>query len=239
MHCSLPALIPLPLHQDYTVTPPDSNLILHSYFRSSASYRVRIALNLKQIPYDYTAIHLLRDGGEQLQPRFRSLNPQSLVPVLQDQDTTISQSLAILEYLEETYPAIALLPSNRADRAYVRQIALAIACEIHPLNNLRVLKHLSKNLNISDEQKNQWIGHWISLGFEGLEELLGNSQRRGSFCFGDSPTFADCCLIPQMYNAQRFNVDLTGFPTLLRIADTCNALDAFRNAAPNQQPDTQ
>lgn len=221
------------------MTTESSNRILYGYFRSSASYRVRIALNLKGLRYDYAAIHLLRNGGEQFQPRFTTLNPLALVPVLRDQDLTLSQSLTIIEYLEETYPQVPLLPYARGDRAHVRQLAQTIACEIHPLNNLRVLNYLTAQLGLSAEQKQQWIAHWIETGFSALEQQLGGSPRRGRFCFGDTPTLADCCLIPQLFNARRFNLDLSAFPTLLAIAQACDGIAAFRDAAPDAQPDRE
>ncbi len=210
---------------------------LYSYFRSSASYRVRIALHLKGLSYDTVPVHLLNNGGEQYAPAFSALNPQSLVPVLEEEGRHITQSLAILEYLEERFPTPALLPAGLPDRAHVREIALAIACDIHPLNNLRVLRMLKQELGLSEEIKQQWIQHWIALGFGALEKQLAASSRRGRFCFGDTPTIADCCLIPQIFNARRFNVDMTPYPTLAAIEEACSALDAFQLAQPSAQPD--
>jgi maleylpyruvate isomerase len=213
--------------------------VLHNYFRSSSSYRVRIALHLKGLPYEYAAVHLNRDGGEQLQPAFRTLNPQALVPVLSENGIDISQSLAILEYLEEKYPQVPLLPESIEDRAHVRQLSLAVACEIHPLNNLRVLKFLTGRLGLSDDAKNTWIRHWIETGLSALEAELARSPRRGKFCFGDTPTFADICLVPQIFNAQRFNVDLGNYPTLLAIDAECQKRPAFQDAHPARQPDSE
>lgn len=213
--------------------------ILHNYFRSSSSYRVRIALGLKGIPYEYAAVHLNRNGGEQFQPMFKALNPHSLVPVLDDDSTQVIQSLAILEYLEEKYPQVPLLPAAIDDRAYVRQIAQLIACEIHPINNLRVLKYLTGPMGLAEEKKGEWAKHWISLGLRGLEDELSASQRRGMFCFGDRPTIADCCLVPQLFNAQRFGVALDDYPTLQRIDAECAKIPAFQSAHPSVQPDAE
>ncbi|SNS67874.1 maleylacetoacetate isomerase [Noviherbaspirillum humi] len=217
----------------------NDNRILHNYFRSSSSYRVRIALNLKGLPYTYAAVHLNRNGGEQFQDPFKALNPQALVPVLSDGGLHISQSLAILEYLEEKYPEVPLLPKSIEDRAYVRQLGLAIACEIHPINNLRVLKYLTGPLGLPEEAKNQWTRHWINLGLEAIEAELARSPKRGRFCFGDTPTLADICLVPQMFNAARFGVDLSRYPTLSAIDAECNKLPAFQQAHPGKQVDSE
>lgn len=218
---------------------------LYGYFRSSASYRVRIALNLKGLEAEQVAVHLVKNGGEQLSEQFRALNPDALVPALVDTDTeggheiVLSQSLAIMEYLDEKYPTPSLLPGNASDRAQVRSLALSIACEIHPLSNLRVLKYLSATLGISDAQKIAWYQHWCLVGLSALEKKLATSTRTGDFCFGDTPTMADCCLIPQIFNAQRFNCDLFGMPSLLRINQRCLELDAFSKALPQNQPDAE
>ncbi|ACC69500.1 maleylacetoacetate isomerase [Paraburkholderia phymatum] len=212
---------------------------LYSYFRSSASYRVRIALNLKNLPYEYVPVHLLRDGGEQFKPEYRKLNHDAIVPTLVDNGHVITQSLAIIEYLEETHPEPALLPSKPADRAYVRSIVQQLACEIHPLNNLRVLKYLKRTVGVSDEVKDAWYHHWISSGFAALEEYLVADGRAGMLCFGDTPTIADICLVPQVFNASRFNVDLSPYPTIRRICDYANSLDAFARAEPSVQPDAE
>jgi maleylpyruvate isomerase len=212
---------------------------LYSYFRSSAAYRVRIALNLKNLPYDYAPIHLLRDGGEQLKPAYRSLNPDAILPTLVDGDNVLQQSLAIIEYLEETHPEPPLLPKSPADRAYVRSVALQVACEIHPLNNLRVLKYLKHTVGADDATRDAWYRHWIESGFATLEEHLAGDSRTGKLCFGDTPTLADACLVPQVFNAQRFKIDVTQFPTILRIHDHASQLDAFVRAAPGVQPDAE
>jgi len=214
---------------------------LYSYFRSSASYRVRIALNLKGLPYETVAVHLLKNGGEQFTDAYRHLNPNALVPSLVDDSTdeahALTQSLAIIEYLEETHPTPPLLPDNALDRAYVRSIALSIACEIHPLNNLRVLRYLVHVLKVSEDDKNAWYRHWCEQGLAAIETVLFRDPRVGKFCFGDTPTLADCCVVPQIANAQRLNCDLSQMPALLRINDACKALDAFARAAPDNQPD--
>jgi maleylpyruvate isomerase len=213
---------------------------LYSYFRSSASYRVRIALNLKNLSYEYVPVHLVRDGGEQLKPEYRKVNPDAIVPTfVDDEQHAIQQSLAIIEYLEETHPEPPLLPKSPVDRAHVRSLALQIACEIHPLNNLRVLKYLKRTLNVDDAAKDAWYRHWVEAGFETLEARLAGDSRTGKLCFGDTPTFADLFLVPQIYNAQRFNVDTTRFPTIQRIHDYAAQLDAFARAAPGAQPDSE
>jgi maleylpyruvate isomerase len=214
-------------------------LKLYSYFRSSAAYRVRIALNLKGLDYEYAPVHLLRDGGQQLKPEYRELNPDGIVPTLIDGDDVLNQSLAIIEYLEETHPEPPLLPRAPADRAFVRSIALAVACEIHPLDNLRVLKYLKHQVKAPDEVKDAWYAHWVESGFEALEKRLSADKRVGAFCFGDTPTVADLCLVPQVFNARRFKIDLGSFPTIERIADHADTLDAFQRAAPAQQPDAE
>jgi maleylpyruvate isomerase len=213
--------------------------VLHNYFRSSSAYRVRIALNLKGLGYDYASVHLNRNGGEQFGAPFVALNPQQLVPVLSEQGINISQSLAIIEYLDEQYPQQPLLPGSAADRAYVRQLSLAMACDIHPLNNLRVLKYISGPMAQPDEVKQAWIEHWTVAGLDALEQELARAPQRGRFCFGDTPTMADCCLVPQLFNAQRFNIDLTPYPMLLAIDEQCQLLEAFVLAHPARQPDAE
>ncbi|OZI71149.1 maleylacetoacetate isomerase [Bordetella genomosp. 12] len=212
---------------------------LYSYFRSSAAYRVRIALNLKGLPYDYQPVHLLKDGGQQLGADYLSLNPSALVPTLVDGDQAIGQSLAIIEYLDETHPQPALLPATPLARARVRAIALNIACDIHPLNNLRVLKYLKHDLKVEEEAKNAWYRHWVDTGLSALEAMLAQSPETGRFCHGDTPTLADVCLVPQVFNARRFGCDLSAMPTILRIEQACSALPAFQNAAPENQPDAE
>jgi maleylpyruvate isomerase len=212
---------------------------LYSYFRSSAAYRVRIALNLKGLAYEYAPIHLLRDGGQQLKPEYRELNPDGIVPTFIDGHDVLTQSLAIIEYLEETHPEPALLPGTPLDRAFIRSVALQIACEIHPVDNLRVLKYLKHTLKVGDEAKDAWYRHWLESGFESLEKRLANDSRVGKLCFGDTPTLADLCLVPQVYNARRFNIDVSRYPTIERIADHAGQIDAFARAAPGQQPDAE
>jgi len=212
---------------------------LYTYFRSSASYRVRIGLNLKSIPWDPHFVHLTRDGGAQHDPDFLALNPEQLVPVLCDGEQALSQSLAILEYLEESYPAPPLLPARPADRAWVRALALQIGCEIHPLNNLRVLQYLEHTVGVTPAQKQSWVAHWISTGFTALETRLAADHRSGLCCFGDTPTIADCFLVPQMFNARRFGVALDAHPALCRIDAHLAGLQAFRDSAPDRQPDAQ
>lgn len=216
---------------------------LYSYFRSSASYRVRIALNLKGLPFETVSVHLVRNGGEQFSPEYRSLNPDALVPVLLDEiggeQRALTQSLAIIEYLEETHPIPPLLPANALDRAYVRGLALSIACDIHPLNNLRVLRYLVRKLKVSEEDKNAWYRHWCVQGLTAIETTLASDARTGRFCYGDAPTLADCCLVPQVANARRLACDLSAMPTILRINDACLSLDAFARAAPENQPDAE
>jgi maleylpyruvate isomerase len=212
---------------------------LYSYFRSSASYRVRIALNLKNLPYEYVPVHLLRDGGEQLKPEYRRLNPDAIVPTLVDGDDVFTQSLAIIEWLDETHREPPLLPAAPRDRAYVRSIALQIACEIHPLDNLRVLKYLKHTAAIGEEAKNAWYRHWVESGFATLETRLAGDARTGKLCFGDTPTLADACLIPQVFNAQRFKIDTAPYPVIHRIYEHAMTLDAFQRAAPDVQPDAE
>jgi len=214
-----------------------TDVVLYSYWRSSASYRVRAALNLKQIEYRIEPVHLVRDGGEQRRPEYLSLNPQGLVPLLLDGPRRISQSLAIIEYLDETRPEPALLPADPAGRARVRSLAQVIACEVSPLQNLRVLNYLSEDLGVSDEQRQAWIQRWIRLGFETLETRLATDHETGEFCHRDHPGMADVVLIPQIFNGLRFGCDLTPYPTLQRINAACLDMDAFKRAAPEAQPD--
>lgn len=213
--------------------------VLFNYFRSSSSYRVRIALNLKGLPYHYVPVHLNRDGGEQFRSGFKAMNPQGLVPVLSDGGFNVSQSLAILEYLDEKYSDPPLLPAAIEDRAYVRQLALSIACEIHPLANLRVLKFITGSMGLAEDAKMNWIRHWTEMGLSALEEEVSRSGKTGRFCFGDTPTIADCCLAPQLFNAQRFGIDLAAYPTLVKIDAECQKLPEFQNAHPSRQPDAE
>lgn len=212
---------------------------LYTYFRSSAAYRVRIALHLKGLPYEAVPVHLVRNGGEHRQPDYLALNPAGLVPALQDRGQVLTQSLAIIEYLDETHPAPALLPGDALNRARIRALAQAIACDIHPINNLRVLQYLSRELGASDEQKNAWYRHWVESGLAAVEAMLQQQPRSGRFCVGDTPTLADICLVPQVFNARRFNCNTAHIPTVMRIVDACEALEAFRRAAPANQPDAE
>lgn len=209
---------------------------LYGYFRSSAAYRVRIALNLKGLTAEHCAIHLVKNGGEQHSAAYRLLHPSALVPALQEDDAFIlTQSISILEYLEEKFSQVALLPEDLQQRALIRAFCQSIACDIHPLNNLRVLQYLSNTLQVSDEQKSAWYQHWVAVGFHSLEAQLQHSN--GQFCFGQQASFADCCLIPQVYNALRFNIDLSTFPKIQSIYTHCNRLTEFQNAAPEAQSD--
>ncbi len=212
---------------------------LYSYFRSSASFRVRIALALKGLDYDYTPVHLVQGGGQQFTAEFKAMNPAALVPVLDDEGTVLTQSLAIIEYLEETRPEPPLLPGDAASRARVRAIALSIACEIHPLNNLRVLGYLNKTLGVAEEQRNAWYRHWVETGLATVEAMLAGDPRTGSFCHGDAPTLADVLLVPQIFNAQRFDCRLDHVPTVMRIHRHCLTLPAFAESVPALQPDAE
>jgi maleylacetoacetate isomerase len=212
---------------------------LYTFFRSSASYRVRIAINLKALNCEQVPIHLRRGGGEQFSATYKAINPQALVPALEDAGRILTQSLAIMEYLEERYPKPPLLPADPADRALVRSMAFIIACEVHPIQNLRVLVHLKNNLKQSEDDLNLWARHWIDLGLSAFEQIVVSSPKRGKFCFGDTPTLADICLVPQLANARRFGCDLSAYPTLLQIEKACNALPAFADAAPEKQPDAE
>ncbi len=210
---------------------------LFGYFRSSAAYRVRIALNLKGLTADQAFIHLRR--GEQNEAAYREINPSALVPALEHEGEVFSQSLAIIEYLEELRPQPPLLPTGAGDRAYVRSIALAIACDIHPLNNLRVLNYLKGGMGLDQAQVDHWYAHWIRAGFSELEALLSKAPRAGTYCYGEVPSLADVCLIPQMYNAERMKCDLGSYPTLCRITAAARRLPAFEAAAPDRQPDAE
>lgn len=212
------------------------SLQLYSYWRSSAAYRVRIGLNLKGLRYDTVPVHLVRDGGQQHSDEYRAINPQELVPALRHGTRTIRQSLAILEYLDEAWPNVPLLPVTARDRARVRAMALLVACDIHPLNNLRVLRYFENTWNVPQAERDAWVRHWIEQGFGALEELL-DEPATGAYCHGDVPGIADCCLVPQVYNARRFGVDITAFPHIARIEATCLALPAFADARPEAQPD--
>jgi len=222
---------------------------LHNYFRSSASFRVRIALNLKGLSFDYIPVHIAR--GDHKLPEYSAKSTDRLVPLLEIEDgggvDRLSQSMAIIEYLDETHPQAALLPATPKDRARVRALAQSIACEIHPLNNLRVLKYLVRELKVSDDDKNTWYRHWVReglLSFERqLEQLAGLRQSEGQvpsvYCWGTTPTLADCCLVPQIFNAQRFNVDFSNLPLTMAAFEQCMKLPAFIDAQPTNCPDNE
>lgn len=209
---------------------------LYTYFRSSAAFRVRIALNLKGLDYQPTFVHLAK--GEHRKPEYAAVNPQALVPTLAENGRLLTQSLAILEFLEETHPQPPLLPQDPFARARVRSLALLIACEIHPLNNLRTLRHLKNSLGQSEEQVNSWYRHWVADGLAKLEAELQNPGT-GHFCHGQTPTIADCCLVPQIFNAKRYQCELGPYPAVMRVFDACMQLDAFVRAQPDKQPDAE
>ena len=210
-----------------------TGLVLHAYWRSGASYRARIGLNLKGLAYEVRPVNLLK--GEQSAGDYRAIDPQGLLPALEADGTVLVQSLAILEWLEETFPAPPLLPGGAADRALVRGMAAMVACDVQPLNNLRVLRAIRRELSASEDQVVAWQHHWIAEGFAGLERLI---ERHGAgFCFGDAPTLADCCLVPQVYAARRVGAPMADFPRIAAVADRCNGLDPFARAHPDRQPD--
>lgn len=210
---------------------------LYGYWRSSAAYRIRIALHFKGLEARHHGIHLRR--GEQRAADYRKRNPMGRVPTLVDGSETYTQSLAILEYLEECYPQPALLPSDAPGRARVRALADVVACDIHPLNNFSVLNYLEGILHIEPDERMRWYRHWIGVGFTALERLLCDDPRTGTYAHGERPTLADLCLVPQVYNARRFDCDLEGYPTIRRIDAACRALEPFRQAAPEVQPDAE
>ena len=210
-------------------------LKLYSYFRSSAAYRCRIALNLKGLAHETEFVHLIKDGGQHTRPAYRALNPQALLPTLEHDGKVITQSLAIIEYLDEVQQQPPLLPGDAGERARIRAFALAIACDIHPLNNLRALNYLKGPLAQDQAAVDTWYRHWVETGLAACEALL--PAGRGRFCFGDQPTLADTCLIPQLYNARRFKADLSALPRLVAVEEACSVLPAFAQAAPEVQPD--
>lgn len=212
-------------------------LQLNTYFRSTAAYRVRIALNLKGIEHELVPVHLVNNGGEHKAAEYLARNPEGLVPSLETQGQVLAQSMAILEYLEEVYPQPPLLPNEPLERAYVRGLAQSICSDIHPLNNLRVLQYLSGQLEVSDAQKQAWYEHWIASGFSAIETRLAQNPKTGFCCFGDTPTMADAFLIPQVYNAQRFDCPMGDYPTIERINKHCLSLQAFAKASPERQAD--
>lgn len=208
---------------------------LYNYFRSSASFRVRIALALKGLPYEYVPVHLVK--GEQTKPPYQAMSPAGLVPTLVlDSQEALSQSMAIMEYLDEVHPAPPLLPADALGRARVRSLAQSIACEIHPLNNLRVLRYLVRTLKVDEDAKNTWYRHWVRSGLEAFERELAQLPA-GAYCYGDTPTLADCCLVPQIFNGRRFDVDFSGLTRTMAAFDACMALPAFREAQPSSCPD--
>ncbi len=210
---------------------------LHTYWRSSCSYRVRIALNLKGLQYESAPVHLVRNGGEQYARQYLVMNPQGLVPTLEHDSLAISQSVAIIEYLEESFAEPALLPADAPGRARVRALALLVACEIQPLNNLGTVNFLGNTMEVDDGARLAWVRHWVHKGFSALEQRLSSEGQTGQFCHGDTPGLADICLVPQIYNAERFECNLEAFPTIMRINAACKALEAFQRAAPEVQPD--
>jgi maleylacetoacetate isomerase len=219
-------------------TDGSANPVLYSYWRSSSAYRVRIALNLKGIEYRQEAVHLVREGGEQYRPEYRQLNPLGLVPALVHGDRVVVQSMAICEYLEESFAACPLLPPGPAERARIRGMAQSIASEIQPLNNLAVMKYLKSEMSQDSDAVKSWYGHWIERGFTAIETWL-SAPASGLYCHGDRPTLADCFLVPQVYNAERFSCDLGPYPNLRRITEQCRGLSAFQKAAPENQADAE
>lgn len=212
-------------------------LVLYSYWRSSAAYRVRIGLNLKRLAHEIAPVHLLRGGGEQHAPAYREANPQELVPTLRHGARNLRQSMAILEYLDEVWPEPPLLPANARGRHRARALAQLVACDIHPLGNLRVLQYLEREWSVPQPEREAWVRHWVATGLAAFEALVADNPATGTFCEGDLPGLADCCLVPQLYNARRFGTDLARWPTLARIERACLELPAFRAAAPEAQPD--
>ncbi|MBL4910927.1 MAG: maleylacetoacetate isomerase [Alteromonadaceae bacterium] len=210
---------------------------LYGYWRSSAAYRVRIALHLKNITFESQSVHLVKEGGQQHQAEYVKLNPSHLVPTLIDGDLVLSQSVAILDYLDACYQQAPLYPKNIADKAKVQALALDIACEIHPVNNLRVQQYLVNELSVTDKQKLAWVHHWMAIGFSSVEKQLANTA--GQYCFGDKLTMADLCLVPQVYNAVRFGLTMSKYPLIVGICERCNKLDAFMKALPENQDDAQ
>lgn len=214
-----------------------TDLRLYSYWRSSAAYRVRIALNLKGLAHEIVPVHLTRDGGDQHREGFAQINPQRQVPVLQHGSRVVVQSLAIVEYLDETWPDRPLLPMQARERARVRALALTVACDVHPLNNLSVLQFLEREWKVPLPEREEWVRHWIRRGFDAVEAMLADNPSTGEFCEGERPGLADCCLVPQVYNAKRYGLSLKRYPTIARINAACLALPAFDLARPERQPD--
>jgi maleylacetoacetate isomerase len=216
----------------------NNDLTLYGYWRSSAAYRVRIALELKGLTYENRPVHLVRDGGQQHSEDYRRMNPQELVPTLKHGQRVITQSLAIIEYLDEIWPdGPPLLPAVPRDRAHARAMSLQLACDVHPLGNLRVLQYLESEYAMPQVERENWVRHWIEVGFHALEAMLTQSPNTGTYCMGDSPGLVDICLVPQVYNAHRWRASMDPYPTIRRIHEACQALPAFRAAAPEAQQD--
>lgn len=212
---------------------------LYTYFRSSAAYRVRIVLGLKDLAWEAVPVHLLRDGGQQHSETYKAINPAGLVPSFKEGTTLLKQSLAIIEYLEEKYPQVSVLPGNATERAHIRGLAYDIACDVHPVNNLRVLKYLEKQLGLSAEQRQEWYLHWVALGLEAFEQQLIAYNKEGDFCYGTQPTLADVCLIPQVFNAHRFGYNTDHLQRVSKAVQACAQLPAFIQAQPANQPDAE
>ncbi|MBE8168712.1 MAG: maleylacetoacetate isomerase [Shewanella sp.] len=214
---------------------------LYGYWRSSAAYRVRIALNLKELQAEHISVHLVKEGGQQHKPEYVEMNPQELVPTFIAQDKksgetlTLTQSLAIIDYLDDVYPQASLLPTAAREKAIVRSMALLVACDVHPVNNLSILQYLSNEFEADDSAKAKWYQHWVHKGFVALEAML--EKYSGKYCFGDVVTLADLCLVPQVYNANRFNVSMEAYPNIVRVWNACNDLKSFDDALPENQPD--
>jgi len=211
----------------------------YGYYRSSAAYRCRIAFNLKNIDYDLQLVHLRKDGGQQKSPDYKKINPQALIPSIEDNDFTLTQSMAIIEWLDEKYPEPNLLPKDVNLRAKVRAFSQSIACEIHPLQNLRVQEYISQEFKQDSSQIDQWLKKWLGDGLSACQEIIRNENIASQFCFGNAPSLADICLIPQIFSAQRFGINLNELPVLMKIFDNCNNLSAFSKAHPSKQPDAE
>lgn len=210
---------------------------LYGYWRSSAAYRVRIAMHLKGLVFESIPVHLVKEGGEQHKASYSEVNPTHLVPTLVDGDVRLHQSIAIIDYLDDKYPTTRVYPNDIVDKAKVKALALDIACEIHPLNNLRVQQYLGQEFSLQDVDKLTWSHHWMALGFKAIEAQLSSTS--GDFCFGNSITMADICLVPQVYNANRFKLDMSDYPNIVKVAENCNKHAAFIAALPENQQDAQ